>query len=260
MGVDPSMFDGAELETGKVAERRCDRAARRLSEALIGLPAVHPLMKDRDARLARLKASCARLVRSARRAATSELEALGLRASPWTVVFIPDFAPLGRAATEADIAAGRAVFHLSGKGTLVDMTLPAIGRLAVEGQAPVAVLVVQAEALPSGERRYGVLGANTVEEVGADKLTGIEALPDPAAQRAAASKLIALAASGDVDGVRGLLGPDVLAQLEQFGGVAAFVDQLRQAVGQVPEEQILEAIAPGFKAGADGVWRLERLR
>ncbi len=258
-GLDRSAFGEAEL-LPRAAERRCDRAAERLSAVLLGVPRYHALLKDRDERLARLRETCAPLVRGARRATPLELEALGVRSSPWDTKFVPGLEPLDRPATPDDVAAGRAVFHLDGQGQLVDLKLPVTARLVLGDGRRVPVLVLQAEQLPSGERRYGVLAVDRVEAVGAERLEGLQALPDPAAQREAARRFVAAAAAGDVDAVRAMLGAEVLAEVEPHGGADAFVEQVRAALEQVPTEQLVEMIAPGFRAGDDGLWRLERLR
>lgn len=257
-GFDPAAFGGVKLAR-KVAERRCDRAAAQLSSALLGLPSFHVLMEDRDARVAQIWTLAARYAPVARRATPTELQLLGRSENPWHAVFIPALVPLGRAATEDDVAAGRAVFHLDGKGRPADLKLPATCKLVVEGgQTP--ALVVQAEETATGERRYGVIAVDRIEEVGVERVVDLQALPDPEAQRAAAKKLLDRAVANDVEGVRAMLGPDALAEVEQMGGLGDFVDQVRTALGRAPEERIVEALAPGFRAGEDGQWRLERFR
>lgn len=257
--LQPERFGGAEL-AASASERRCDVAAERLAGVLIGLPPYHPLLKDRDARLARIRADCARFVRGARLATPQELAAVGLRPDPWGPArFIPGVAPLGRPATAEDVRTGRAVFHLAGQGRVAEVDLPALGRLRLEegGEAP--VLVVQAEELPSGERRYGVIGAEAIREVGAEQLVEIALLPDPQAQRAAAKQLLDAARAGDLEAVQALLGPQARDQVERLGGLEQFVGNVRAALEAGQEGGLVERLAPAFRAGADGSWRLERL-
>ncbi|HZU99093.1 MAG TPA: hypothetical protein VFF73_20470 [Planctomycetota bacterium] len=175
--IDSSTFARAALES-HATERRCDRAAARLSEVLVGLPRYSVLLKDRDARLAEVKSGCKRFLRRARRATPEEQEVLGVGRPDWEKpAFLPGITSLGRVATEKDVAEGNAIFHLGGEGQLVDLKLPAVARLKRDGGRTVPVLVVQAEQLASGARHYGVVGADCIQEVSADRLESIEPLP-----------------------------------------------------------------------------------
>lgn len=258
--VPPGHFGDAEV-LDEATLRRCDQTAARIAAALLGLPRYHPLMKDRDARLAALRAAAPRLVRSARVATRPELLALELQPAPWSPTFVPDLAALGsQVATAADVEAGRAVFHLPAGARSLGLRLPATARLKLPGGGLQPVLVVQAEVTAAGEERYGVPGVDRVEAVGADRLEAIAPFPDPEEQRAAARLFLARAAAGDEAGVLELLGPEAQAQLEQMGGLKRLLAQLREARAQVPEEQLLERLAPGFRRESDGKWRFASFR
>jgi hypothetical protein len=144
-----------------VKERHCDRAGELITNELAGVPMCHALFKDEDERLRRLKGFLAKYRGRIRGA--SRPEGLLLGWSPWDgTVFIPDLRPLGRPATEADVNAGRAVFHLGGKGRPAE--LPASRAVAVKGERG---LVVQAESDGEGKMHYGVIFRHSIRRVDA---------------------------------------------------------------------------------------------
>ena len=63
----------------------------------------------------------------------------------------PGPAPLDHVATAEDVKAGKAVFHLDGKGKLTDLKLPAVGLLIPDDKKKrwSTVLIVQAEVMPT---------------------------------------------------------------------------------------------------------------
>lgn len=91
--------------------------------------------------------------------------------------FAPGLAPLGRAASAADVAAGRAVFSLGAGAEPLDVTLPAVTDLRLPDGATVPALVVQAERTATGERRFGVLASDRLVAVGADAIGELRPLP-----------------------------------------------------------------------------------
>jgi hypothetical protein len=103
-----------------------------------------------------------------------------LGASPFRPLFIPDIRPLGRPATADDVRAGRAVFHLGGKGKLADQPLPAWVLLKADAgkKHPARGLAVQAEVGPDRAVRYGVIFRHAIREVPASEVEGVEIVPD----------------------------------------------------------------------------------
>lgn len=159
--------------------RACDPAATKLADCLFGAPAYHPLLTDADARLAALRQYVDRYGRQLRRATAPERKVLG--ENHYGPLFLPDLPPLGRPATAADVAAGRAVFELGGKGRVVaDLGLPAVARLKWDGGGDKApwVLVVQAERVEDGRVRYGTIGRRAVRAVDADECAEVKRLAD----------------------------------------------------------------------------------
>ncbi len=140
------------------------------------------------------------------------------------------------------------MFHLDGRGAVADLELPALAWLrAAPEAAPIPVIVVQAEALPDGQRRYGLLGADRIVEVGAEQVEGLQPWLDPSKRRAAAERFLACAAANDLEGVRALLAPDGLAELEAAGRLEAMVERLR---GWTAEQ-----LAGSFFPSRDGAYR-----
>ena len=134
----------------EAAERACDAAAEKLNELVVGLPRCHPLLKDADKRLDALKASLDRLGTNFRRPTWRESQTLDLRF--WSPTFMPNISSLGRAATAEDVKAGKAVFHLEGKGKPAELKLPAVAMLKADErkERPARLLIVQAEIGPDG--------------------------------------------------------------------------------------------------------------
>ena len=251
-------YDPAEWAE-EAEERRCDRAAARISMSIVGAPDCHALRKDRDERLAELRALCDRHLAGLRRPTPQEASALGFSGAPWEVRFIPALAPLGRAATPEDVAAGRALFELEGQGKPLDLALPAVAQVRTErGLQP--ALVVQAEERDDGARRYGVIAADWIGAVGGDQVATVEPFPDPVAQAAAARRFVAAAREGKTAEVEAMLGAEVKEMLAAWGGLEGFLAQLREALEQRGEEELLEHLARGFRQDEQGAWRLERLR
>jgi len=124
---------------------------------------------------------------------------------PWwddELKFIPGVAPLSRPATPGDVAAGKAIFHLAGKGRLADIKLPATAVFRKEKEAyerkeaagliglfgpdePGRVLIVQAEFDADGQLHYGIIAQREIREANADELADIEPLDSTAVSRPA---------------------------------------------------------------------------
>ena len=88
---------------------------------------------------------------------------------------VQELIKLGHAATPEDVAAGRAVFHLDGKGKRAAIVLPATAALRTDGKEehPPRVLIVQAETDADGNVVCGVItpsGLRTVKRSELDKL------------------------------------------------------------------------------------------
>jgi hypothetical protein len=158
----------------KADERACDAAAEKLGELVVGLPLYHPLFKDADSRLAELRITFDRYAGNYRRTTGREHDALGL--SGFSLAYVPNMRPLRHAATADDVKAGKAVFHLEGKGKLADLKPPAIAlreRDKDKERAP-KVLIVQAEIGSDGEVVYGVISKEGICTIPARELTGVK--------------------------------------------------------------------------------------
>ncbi len=130
----------------RVVERRWHAAAAALSERL-GLADFHPLRADAGAWRERLRD----LLDRYRFRPLTPAEASALRA--WQLTFAPDLPPLDRAATAADVAAGRAIFALPGGQGPLPFEAPWV---LLRGDE--RVLVLQAERDAAGRPVYGVVG------------------------------------------------------------------------------------------------------
>lgn len=190
---------GAFLEHAE--ECVCDVAAQRLSDILAGAPDHHPLRKDAGQSIATLKALLDRHRGRFRSLTGAELAQLGFR--QWEPAYAPDIAPLGRPANAADVAAGRAVFHLHGRGKPIAGPLPtwltlkadvgkvdasrrvfpafswsevprsSVSRLSLD-QGALTGLVVQAETDADGKIVYGVIFRNSIRTIRADEVEKVE--------------------------------------------------------------------------------------
>lgn len=176
ISFDLESFKGVKL-VPEARERRCDTAGERIAAQLLGVPRYHALVEDRDARREEIRATLKRFGRGVRRATDADYSVLGLEPTWQSPRFILGVQPLGHVATEKDVAEGKAIFHLGGDGKLADLRLPAKGRLKLDGGGDVRVLIVQAEQRASGEVRYGVIGADRILEVSAEKVEGVEPAP-----------------------------------------------------------------------------------
>jgi CHAT domain-containing protein/Tfp pilus assembly protein PilF len=169
-------------EVSEVQQRVCDQAMRVLDTLVLGLPCLDPLRKD-----APWKAF--RVLPGDQRAIAEWLDTFGRRLRPatageksrlWSMYYetrlIPDLRPLGRPATAEDVKAGRAVFHLDGKGKLAEgVRLPAW--LVLQKDAADehwASLAVQAETGPYGEVVYGVIERRGMRRVRANEAARVE--------------------------------------------------------------------------------------
>ena len=87
---------------------------------------------------------------------------------------------MGRAATADDVKAGKAVFHLDGKGKAADLQLPAVAVLKGDEkkERPPHVLIVQAEAGPDGAVTYGVITREGVRAMPASELSGVKSFAE----------------------------------------------------------------------------------
>jgi hypothetical protein len=152
-------------------ERVCDAVALKLQELVFGMQVYHPLLKDSDKRLVEIGTFLDRFKERFRRLDASTAKLLGF--SPDTIYYIPDIPPLARPASEEDVKAGRAVFHLSGKGKVMAQRFPA--RALWKGPQ---VLIVQAEIGPDGKVTYGVISHSGLRAVPAVELSDIRTPPN----------------------------------------------------------------------------------
>lgn len=136
--------------------RICDEAATRLSRLLVYVPEYHPLLKDSDEHFAKVKREYQRFAGNFRKLNASEAHVM--HASPWGNAFVPNI-DLKQPASEADVQAGRAIFHLNGQGKLANLKLPTFAKLLKDqdnNDAPYQ-LIVQAEIQADGNTLYGVV-------------------------------------------------------------------------------------------------------
>jgi hypothetical protein len=154
----PGLLADPAARREEAAERACDVAAEKLGSLLWGTPEYHVLLKNADKRLQAVKDSFDRYKGKYRGLNDLERHELGL--SPWGTVLVPDVRPPDRPATDFDVRAGRALFHLDGKGKLAELKLPAVGVLKPGGKRgrEESVLIVQAEVGADGEAVYGIIG------------------------------------------------------------------------------------------------------
>ncbi|MFL6201192.1 MAG: hypothetical protein ACJ76J_18635 [Thermoanaerobaculia bacterium] len=148
----------------EIQERTLDAAALQFAYVVLGAPRYHPLLEDGDERLAALKAALDRYADNFRPA--SRWEASLLSDYPGHPQYLPGILPLGRAATAADVAQGKAVFHLDGKGRPAALELPVAATL----KSGLPALIVQAETGPDGEVTYGVITREAVLTVAASEV------------------------------------------------------------------------------------------
>jgi hypothetical protein len=141
-------------------ERRY-QAAERIQQLVLGWPAYHPTRKEADLAQETILLFD-RFPKAFRRLAPPELESLGIGREE--ILFVPDLKPLGRPATEGDVKAGRAIFHLGTKPRLADLQLPAVAIPKCPESAPDKFgrprrfIIMQAEVDDSGNTVYGVIG------------------------------------------------------------------------------------------------------
>jgi hypothetical protein len=158
----------------EVPERHCDRAALALQTLALGMPSYHPLHKDARHQLARVRWAV-RQYPVAYRVLTPE-ERDWLECGSDHPRFVPAVS-LERAATEADVKAGRALFHLDGQGRKATLELPAAGLLVRSEGEPTKVLILQAEVGPGGTV-YGVVGEGVIGRFPGHRVVGVRALKD----------------------------------------------------------------------------------
>jgi hypothetical protein len=158
----------------EAAERVCDMAANRLRELTLGLPICHPLLKESEERLRALREALDRFGERFARVPPGVAGAFG--ASNRERLYVPVFDPLGRAATSADVRAGRAVFDFGGQGRLSAQPLPAFGVRKSSGKDDEAepVLIVQAEWSPAGTLVFGVIGVNGIRALPASQVEKVK--------------------------------------------------------------------------------------
>jgi hypothetical protein len=172
----PALLADPAGRKAEASELVCDSAAGKLHELVVGLPTYHPLLKDTGARSQAMKRYLDLFHGRFRRTSAAEVGALGLDFSDAT--FIPDLKPLGQVATPDDVSAGRAIFHLAGKGKPAAIQLPATAlfdRTAKEHHS-ITVLIVQAEVGQTGETIYGVIARDFIRSLTAKSLRKITPL------------------------------------------------------------------------------------
>src|SRR5260221_12935216 len=148
-----------------------------INSLVVGLPFHHCLLKNADRNLARFRNGFDKLQARCRKIQPLERKLF----DPWgynSLILMPNFPTLNRPATADDLKAGRAVFHLDGKGKFVDIKLPLIGELETKGKEKQGerVLIVQAETNADGEVVYGVIARYSVRAMPASAFARVEAM------------------------------------------------------------------------------------
>jgi len=177
-GSVPAYLADPSARLQEAEERKCDEVAVKIGELVFGLPDYSPLLKDADTRLAAMKELLDRYRGRFRVLTRAEAESVG--ASPWHPMFVPDLPLRDHPATAEDVEKGRAVFHLSGKGKLAGVKLPAVASLRQVRPAKQAarVLVIQAEIDQDGKTMYGIIGGGSVRAATADELSEISPIAE----------------------------------------------------------------------------------
>jgi hypothetical protein len=154
--------------------RKCDVAGKKLMYLVAGLSEYHPLLLDADERLAAVRTTLDLYGGRFRRLSPSEKKILN------NLYFVPDLHPLGRPATAEDVRAGKAIFHLGGKGRLAELKLPAQAtwEKGANEKEPRRGLIVQAEVGSDGETMYGVIERNAIRSVPAGELASVTPLTE----------------------------------------------------------------------------------
>jgi hypothetical protein len=176
----PAVLTDARNRKQRTIVRRCDVAAETLVLLVPGLPEFHPLLDDADERVAEMSLTLSRYRGRYRQLSLAERTLLGRSdCDHYTVQFIADLPPLGRPATAEDVKLGKAVFHLGGKGKLVDLKLPALGTWKKGGKpgTPSGGIIVQAEMRPNGEVVYGVIERHAIRMAPALEFVAVTPLP-----------------------------------------------------------------------------------
>ena len=178
----PDFLVARRMRNTFAGEAVCDRAACHINELAFGLPLVHPLRKDRDAQLERMKQLMIRYGNRFRRIRPAEKMTIGR--GDYGTEFIVDITPLTKPATADDFESGRAIFHLPNPGRLAPLKLPAVGTLKKgDPENPINALIVQAEIDADGKTVYGIIGRYFTRSAKAEELTDIEPLDTSAAAK-----------------------------------------------------------------------------
>lgn len=160
------------LEDHAGVESVCDLAAQALGKIIYGLPEYHPDSENAKEELGAFIRAYDRFAHHYRPASREEYELLDARRP----LYLPPLGLLTRAATAEDVAEGRAIFHLRGRGMPATLSLPARGvlRRQSDKNATAPLLIVQAEMGPDGKKTYGIITPHRIETVPASQLARIE--------------------------------------------------------------------------------------
>jgi hypothetical protein len=178
----PGFLVARRMRNTSAGEAVCDRAACHINQLAFGLPLVHPLRKDRDPQLDRMKQFMTRYGNHFRRIRPAEKMAIGR--GDYGTEFIVDIAPLTKPATADDFESGQAIFHLPRPGRLAPLKLPAGATLKKsDPENPSKALIVQAEIDADGKTVYGIIGRYFTRSAKAEELTDIQPLDSSAAAK-----------------------------------------------------------------------------
>ena len=150
----PAILKNPADRISKRSERRLDRIMLLMNYHLWGRPEYHPLLRTADEHVAAARRLLDQSPCRYRKLSREEYD----ESQAGIAVMVPDIRPLDRPATAEDVAQGRAIFHLDGKGKA--RKLDRHGAFLKGTYTP--VILLQAEESATGETCYGVVGRNLI--------------------------------------------------------------------------------------------------
>lgn len=174
----PDILMDAKTPRKQAAGRRCDVAAEKVGQLVLGMPEYHPLLADANRRITIMRRML-ELYRG-RLAPIGRVLRADLELDEPHPLFVAVLPALTEAATPQDVLTGRAVFQQDGKGKAAKgWSLPATGawkaRRDPMGAMP-RVLIVQAETTAEGKTHCGIFARHEITVVDAGDLLGVKGI------------------------------------------------------------------------------------
>jgi hypothetical protein len=166
----PESLSKPKQHKEEAAARVCDLAGYYLNRYVAGLPETHPLARDQEDRLRKMRLAFDKRRPALRRISFEDSMALG---DPGQFKWVAAPHPVSAAAAASDVEAGRAIFSLATTSTADSTSLP----LGAELKDGTPVLVLQKETDLFGTTWYGVVSLHQVQRVAATELKNIYELP-----------------------------------------------------------------------------------